>query len=729
MTKFRVKLDKIRYKNDQLFTIAVAHSDEEVPEKYRNKGLIHQLTLKGYFPPNMSTKYLVNGDFEKNKYGFTFLVKQYEEIIDMTENGICNYLSSSIDGIGPTIAKRIYQKFGNSVFDIFDNSPERLSEVKGITAKGIEKIIESYKSTKILRDIMLLSGDAISPKLCGKIYKKFGNRSVEIIKTQPYLLCEINGISFITADKIARGINLAPDDSERIKQGILFVLKEAENQGHVCLPQKELVMRTLSLLNNGFESQVVSVPKIIKIVNTLAMSGCLLGDNGFAYLKANYFDEKDIAKAIVRKCKESTDRLSLENIEKVISEQEEKSGIKLHDQQREAVRRMVQNRFCIITGGPGTGKSTILQIAIETLKVLKKLKDEDFLLVAPTGKAARRMAETTNHKFESSTIHSALHLFEKDEETSECDICTITQKYVFCDEASMIDNWLFARLMSATERSAVILLGDPEQLPSVGAGNVLADLLKCDIPKVKLTKIYRQEGTSSIAINAQKIRYGDFLLEYNKKDFQLRYADSEEEAANLIYSMFKGKSLTQEALNEIQILSPMKKKGRLAGSTELNNGLQEILNPYSPYKNEIKSGSTIFRTGDKVIQLKNRNEIDISNGDTGFIVSVADGNVVVDFGFSKVTYDKSELDQLALGYALSIHKSQGSEYKTVIIPVVTSFYIMLTRNLIYTGITRAKQNVILVGDKKAISIAISNNKQAERYTQLAARIKEQLNNE
>ena len=729
MTKFRVKLDKIRYKNDQLFTIAVAHSDEEVPEKYRNKGLIHQLTLKGYFPPNMSTKYLVNGDFEKNKYGFTFLVKQYEEIIDMTENGICNYLSSSIDGIGPTIAKRIYQKFGNSVFDIFDNSPERLSEVKGITAKGIEKIIESYKSTKILRDIMLLSGDAISPKLCGKIYKKFGNRSVEIIKTQPYLLCEINGISFITADKIARGINLAPDDSERIKQGILFVLKEAENQGHVCLPQKELVMRTLSLLNNGFESQVVSVPKIIKIVNTLAMSGCLLGDNGFAYLKANYFDEKDIAKAIVRKCKESTDRLSLENIEKVISEQEEKSGIKLHDQQREAVRRMVQNRFCIITGGPGTGKSTILQIAIETLKVLKKLKDEDFLLVAPTGKAARRMAETTNHKFESSTIHSALHLFEKDEDTSECDICTITQKYVFCDEASMIDNWLFARLMSATERSAVILLGDPEQLPSVGAGNVLADLLKCDIPKVKLTKIYRQEGTSSIAINAQKIRYGDFLLEYNKKDFQLRYADSEEEAANLIYSMFKGKSLTQEALNEIQILSPMKKKGRLAGSTELNNGLQEILNPYSPYKNEIKSGSTIFRTGDKVIQLKNRNEIDISNGDTGFIVSVADGNVVVDFGFSKVTYDKSELDQLALGYALSIHKSQGSEYKTVIIPVVTSFYIMLTRNLIYTGITRAKQNVILVGDKKAISIAISNNKQAERYTQLAARIKEQLNNE
>ena len=218
-------------------------------------------------------------------------------------------------------------------------------------------------------------------------------------------------------------------------------------------------------------------------------------------------------------------------------------------------------------------------------------------------------------------------------------------------------------------------------------------------------------------------------MEYNKKDFQLRYADSEEEAANLIYSMFKGKSLTQEALNEIQILSPMKKKGRLAGSTELNNGLQEILNPYSPYKNEIKSGSTIFRTGDKVIQLKNRNEIDISNGDTGFIVSVADGNVVVDFGFSKVTYDKSELDQLALGYALSIHKSQGSEYKTVIIPVVTSFYIMLTRNLIYTGITRAKQNVILVGDKKAISIAISNNKQAERYTQLAARIKEQLNNE
>lgn len=726
MEKYSVKLDKIRFRNDDLFTIAVGQSEEEIPEKFRDKGLLHQIVLKGYFPPNTTSRLVVYGGWEKSKYGFTFNVKSYEEKIEMSKQGIINYLVSSISGIGKSMAQKIYAKFGEKTFEVFDNSPEELLAIKGISEKKLVKIMDSYNATKVMRDLMLIGGESITPKLCGKIYKKYGDESIKVIKKNPYALCDIHGISFLTADKIGRNLNSDPCDVERIRQGLIFVLRQAASNGSVCMPQKQLITDTLTLLNHDFLPQpVVGRLLVVSVLKLAAKQGDLQGDNGFAYLRRSYEDEVLSASLVREKVNDSENKFEDSDIERYITEEEKKLGITLHSQQREAVKMAVKNSFCIITGGPGTGKSTILMIVIEVIKKLnKRLNDSDFLLVAPTGKAARRMAETTHHKFSSSTIHSALGLFSSDDdEISGCEIKALPNKYVLGDEASMIDNWLFARLMSACDNSNVILLGDPEQLPSVGAGNVLADLLRCEnVPKVKLNHIYRQADTSSIAINAQMIRYGNFAKLQYAKDFRICYAPDEEAAAETIVNMFKGRQLSKEQLNNIQVLSPMKKAGHPAGCFELNRRLQEVINPYSPYKNQIQFGGTTYRTGDKVIQLKNDTEAGVNNGDTGFITLIEEESITVDFGFTTVDYDKSELENLSLAYAISIHKSQGSEFKTCIIPCVMSFYIMLCRNLIYTGITRAKKNVILVGDKKALSIAISNNKSVERYTQLEQRV-------
>lgn len=719
MEQYNVKLTKIRFQGEDLYTIAEGKAEEEIPEKYRNKGLIHGINLKGYFPRSMSSQYLMFGSWNKTDFGFTFCVSRYEEKIALTKEGIVSYLTSSINGIGPALSKKIYQKFGNKTLEVFDADPQRLLEVKGITEKKLKKMVESYKASHIMRDLLLLCGESISLKLCGKLYKEYGDDAINIIRNNPYKLCDISGISFLTADKVARSVHSDPAREERVEAAIFFVLEQAQGKGHVCLPQKELLLEAESLLNHDFEQRVVSRGQIVQSINQLASSGCLKGDNGFAYLKTAYEDEISAAFNVcklIRRNKKASSKIS-----EIISEVEQEVGITLHEQQREAVQMIAKNNFCVVTGGPGTGKSTILKLAIKVMQKLNKsLHDEDFLLVAPTGKAARRMAETTDYAYTAQTIHSALHLYKNDDEDDYSGLALIPQKIVFCDEASMIDSWLFSKLLAGTKDSQLILLGDPEQLPSVGAGDVLADLLRCDdVPKVRLSKIYRQQGTSNIIINAQKIKYGDFQLEY-RDDFRFYNAQDEEKTADLVVKMFEGKQLSKEQLSEIQILCPLKKKNHAAGSMVLNERLQEIINPYSAYKNQIKYGATTFRVGDKVMQMKNREEV--NNGDTGFITTISGDEVFVDFGFAEVTYDKTELGQISLAYAISIHKSQGSEYETCIIPVTMSMYVMLYRNLIYTGITRAKKNVILVGDKNALRIAVSNNKQKIRYTQLDKRI-------
>lgn len=660
----------------------------------------------------------LDGTWESSKYGLQLKINTCISILPKTEEGIIAFLSSGVlPYIKKKMAVRIYQNFGNDVFSVLENKPEELLKVRGITEKKVKAIQEAYTVNYGYQDLlMLLQPAGVSVSKIKKIIDKFGAAAAEKVKSNPYVLFTINGFGFKTVDEIAQKTHTPPDDPLRIMGALKFVLTEAQNNGHLCMVQEELRSYAYSMLNEGFEIEAVSMDEVTCVIKQMALDGTLKGDNGYAYLAYNY-DNESFAAGCVRAL--LCNRVKPINVDQPISDFE-KSSFPLAQKQKEAIEQFFRNRFSIITGGPGTGKSTVLKAILEVQHSL--YPKTDVLLLAPTGKAARRMAEATGH--EAFTIHSGLHIGE---DTNIDSIEKVLSDVVIVDEVSMCDMRLFAMLMAAidTTKTRLLLVGDSDQLPSVGAGNVLNELITCGkVPVTRLDLVYRQGSGSIIPVNAEKINAGDSKLSYNQ-EFRFIRADEPEFCFDTVVAQYIFE-IKNKGIENCCILCPMKSRG-LNSVSEYNRQIQAAINPPAPNKPEIRLKNNVFRLGDRVMQTKNSENV--SNGETGFIVEIKkdeDDNELCGIRFdgkpNVFWYYAEEMKNITLAYSITIHKSQGSEFKSVIIPMMKSFYIMLKRNLLYTAVTRAKSKVILVGQRQAVFMAVNKTETDKRNTQLGRRI-------
>ena len=660
----------------------------------------------------------LDGTWESSKYGLQLKINTCISILPKTEEGIIAFLSSGVlPYIKKKMAVRLYQTFGNDVFSVLENKPEALLKVRGITEKKLKAIQEAYTVNYGYQDLlMLLQPAGVSVSKIKKIVDKFGAAATEKVKNNPYVLFTINGFGFKTVDEIAQKTHTPPNDPLRIMGALKFVLTEAQNNGHLCMVQEELRSSAYSMLNEGFDIEAVSMDEVTYVIKQMALDGALKGDNGYAYLAYNY-DNESFAAGCVRAL--LCNRVKPINVDQPISDFE-KSSFPLAQKQKEAIEQFFRNRFSIITGGPGTGKSTVLKAILEVQHSL--YPKTDVLLLAPTGKAARRMAEATGH--EAFTIHSGLHIGE---DTNIDSIEKVLSDVVIVDEVSMCDMRLFAMLMAAIDptKTRLLLVGDSDQLPSVGAGNVLNELITCGkVPVTRLDLVYRQGSGSIIPVNAEKINAGDSKLSYNQ-EFRFIRADEPEFCFDTVVAQYIFE-IKNKGIENCCILCPMKSRG-LNSVSEYNRQIQATINPPAPNKPEIRLKNSVFRLGDRVMQTKNSENV--SNGETGFIVEIKkdeDDNELCGIRFdgkpNVFWYYVEEMKNITLAYSITIHKSQGSEFKSVIIPMMKSFYIMLKRNLLYTAVTRAKSKVILVGQRQAIFMAVNKTETDKRNTQLGRRI-------
>ena len=673
----------------------------------------------GYnIPHNEEVELQMEGTWESSKYGLQLKIKTCFVRLPKTEQGIIAFLSS---GVLPYIkhktALRLYAQFGDRIFSVIENSPEELLKVRGITEKKLKAIQEAYTVNYGYQDLlMFLQPAGISVSKIKKIVDKFGAAATDKVKANPYVLFTINGFGFKTVDEIAQKTHTPPNDPLRIMGALKFVLTEAQNNGHLCMVQEEMRTTAYSMLNEGFDNETVSMDEITTVIKTMALDGTLKGDNGFAYLSPNY-DAETYSADRIRKFLCTREKAI--NVDLPISEFE-KNNFPLAEKQKEAIEQFFCNRMSIITGGPGTGKSTVLKAILEVQS--RTAPKSKVLLLAPTGKAARRMAEATGH--EAFTIHSALRINEK---TTIESIETLREDVVIVDEVSMCDMAIFSLLMSSVnpQKTKLLLVGDSDQLPSVGAGNVLHELITCGkVPVTRLTLVYRQRAGSIIPVNAEKINAGNSKLSYSQ-DFQFLPADDPDVCFNTVVDRYI-KEVGRVGKENTCILCPMKSRGKNCVN-EYNKYIQAMINPPAPDKGEIKTKSAVFRLGDRVMQTKNAN--DVSNGETGVIVEVMmdeDDNTLCGIRFDGkndvLWYYPEDLSNITLAYSITIHKSQGSEYRSVIIPMLKSYYIMLKRNLLYTAVTRAKSKVVLVGQRQAVYMAVSKTETDKRNTQLGKRI-------
>jgi exodeoxyribonuclease V alpha subunit len=653
------------------------------------------------------------------QHGRQFKVASFESHQPSDLFGIQKYLESGmIKGIGPIYAERIVKKFGLETLKVIDETPKRLREVEGIGAKRVILIESCWQQQKAIRDVMIfLRSHGISPAFAQKIYKAYGDASIEKVKSDPYLLAkEIHGIGFKIADGIAKGLGMPADCSARIDAGIEYVLWELSNDGHTCFPEKELVIEAAATLD-------VKAERIVQRIEALFAENQLHRENGYVWVKPLYVAETGIAKELKR-LKYAPGFLRQVDIEKALFWVQAQLKIELAKDQKSAVAAAVKEKVHIITGGPGTGKSTITKAI---LRITEKLTDK-IVLAAPTGRAAKRMSEITHKK--ASTIHMLLEMdfqsggFKKNRENPlDCAL-------IIVDEASMIDTLLMYNLLKAIPSTArVIFIGDIDQLPSVGPGNILRDMIDSEkIGVTRLTEIFRQAAGSRIVTNAHRINAGEFpdISTHPKSDFKFIEAETPEEILSTVVDLVTLQLPKTHRLHrflDIQVLSPMKRG--VIGIENLNVVLQQKLNP-SPTP-LCRMGRT-FHVGDKVMQIRNNYQKLVFNGDVGRITAIdlSEQTVTVAFDDRSVSYDFSEIDELAAAYAVSIHKYQGSECPCVIIPVHTTHFKMLHRNLLYTGLTRGKKLVVMVGSKKALAIALHNNEVQKRFTGLLETLKENL---
>ncbi len=647
------------------------------------------------------------------QYGRQFQVELFESKAPSDLIGIQKYLESGlIKGIGPAYAEKIVRRFGVETLQMIDVDPKRLSEVPGIGPKRIELIRSCWEQQKTIRGVMVfLQSYGVSPAYAQKIYKNYGTESVAKVKQDPFALArDITGIGFKIADQIAQKMGISTFSATRIRAGVDHVLWELSTEGHTCYPLNELASSSATMLDVPLEAVFSEIQASVEENFLISRK---IEETSFIWHKPFYHAEIGIARELKR-LQRTPSNLRKINLNKAIEWVEEKLSIQFAPEQRSAITRAVDEKIHIITGGPGTGKSTITRAI---LTISEKLTHQIFL-AAPTGRAAKRMTEITHKK--ALTIHSLLEMnfksggFKKNRENPlEADLLII-------DEASMIDTLLFYNLLKAVSSTTrLILIGDTDQLPSVGAGNVLKDLIFSGVLKVtKLTQIYRQASYSKIVTNAHLINRGEFPDISEGSDFRFIENETPEEIVSTIVTLITDTIPTAyhfHQLEDIQLLTPMKKG--IIGTENLNMVLQKKFHQGRLFLNRM---GRLFCVGDKVMQIRNNYEKNVFNGDVGRIISIdsVDQKLVVNFEDREVSYTFSVIDDLVLAYAISIHKYQGSEAPCIVIPIHMSHFKMLHRNLLYTGITRGKRLVILVGTKQAIGVAVKNDEVKRRYTNL-----------
>jgi exodeoxyribonuclease V alpha subunit len=661
---------------------------------------------------------LCRGSWKRHsQYGLQFEVSSFEATAPADVMGIQKYLESGmIKGIGPVYAKRIVEAFGIKTLDMIDQNPEALLDVAGLGEKRVEKIKSCWQEQRQVREVMVfLRGHQVSPSLAQKIFRAYGQDSIEKVKSNPYAMAkEIFGIGFKTADQIGHNLGIPHNSAVRIDAGIEHTLWELSNEGHVCYPKLELIRETSNRLG-------VTEDEINSRIDLLTKQGELVCERELVWVKPLYLCEIGIARELARLSKSHASLRQVDN-KRAIPWVEEQLKISFAEEQAQAVAATLNDKIHIITGGPGTGKSTITKAILTILSKLTK----KILLAAPTGRAAKRMTEITG--FTASTIHSLLEMnfeaggFKRNKQNPlECDLLII-------DEASMIDTQLMHHLLKAIpSHTKVVFIGDVDQLPSVGPGNVLKDLIHSNrLPLTQLKTIFRQAAGSRIITNAHLINAGEFpdLSPMQNNDFFFMSKETPEDVLKCIVELVTKrlpKTYRFHRFDEIQVLAPMKKG--IIGTENLNLVLQEALNP-SP--TPLQKMGRQFHLGDKVMQIRNNYQKEVFNGDVGRITAIDFTEQVLEvlFEHKRVSYDFTEMDELVLAYAVSIHKYQGSECPCIVIPVHTSHFKLLHRNLLYTGVTRGKKLVVLVGTKKALAIAVKNDEVKNRYTGLKEAIQE-----
>lgn len=720
-------VEKILWRDEATNTTIASFKGENIPKFAQNPLYPESFVVIGVFPKlGKGQRLKLKGKWSRDRKGrWSFYTSSYSEIMPNTKETMVEYLSSGLfKGVGKKTARAIVDTFGVESLDVIKNQPSRLMEVKGISLKKAEAISKSYVQSKHLEKLMLaLKPFQISTSKIIKINKIYGEKALDRIKENPYILCDdIEGIGFKVADLIARHYNKSPNDDFRIRAAIIHTLNESAVEGHTYLPYDLLLRKTQQTLQQGEISGYVDKNDIIRVsIDMNNIKELVIERDHSAYLPIYYASEIAVARKI-KMLLEKKPRKFKYDIEVCIRELEERYKIQYAEKQKEAFRTLVTTNLMIITGGPGTGKTTIIKGIIDIFK--KNFPGSKILLAAPTGRAAKRMEETTGLK--AKTIHRQLEYRPTADGTITCarnENNPLDADMIIIDESSMVDLLLFSTFLKAVDpNTMLIMVGDIDQLPSVGAGSVLKDLIECNkIPVVRLNEIFRQADTSRIIINSSNINNGITELEYGK-DFILI---KEKDAANIpeiIKKCFLSELARTRDINEIQVLTPFRRKTE-NGVEQLNKTLQEAINKKDPKKAELNYFTT-FRQYDKVMQVKNNYEKEIFNGDVGIIkdIDVEEGKLLVEINGEIVEFYKDELSELQLAYATTIHKSQGCEYDTVIIPITMQHKRMLQRNLIYTAITRAKEKVILIGDEAALKYAIRNNKVNNRFSKLKERI-------
>jgi exodeoxyribonuclease V alpha subunit len=718
LTEIKGQIERITYYNEEnSYTIA----------KIRVPGRNDLVTIVGSLPGMSPGEVLkLQGEWQTHpRYGQQFKIISYESVIPATIAGIERYLSSGlIKGIGPVMAQRLVAKFGKETLDVIGHDIDRLREVDGIADKRIEMIRKAWDEQKEIRDVMVfLQGYGVSPAYATKIFKQYGRQAIAVVRENPYRLAEeVFGIGFLTADKIAGKLGIPKDSPLRAKAGIQYVLLQLSDEGHTFYPFKPLLTQCSKILDieeatllEAFQAAAAERKIVIEETENTAA-----GDRA-VYLTPLHVAEVGIAR-LLRTLLASPKQLQLMDREGALKSAQKELNVTLADQQLKAVVEALDRKVMVITGGPGTGKTTIIR-AITHVYAASRQK---IVLAAPTGRAAKRMFEATGR--EAKTIHRLLEYspkigrFKRDEqEPLDADLVVI-------DETSMVDTALMYNLLKAIPpKATLILVGDVDQLPSVGPGNVIRDIIDSGVvPTVRFNEIFRQARRSMIIVNAHRVNNGQMPTSDGQQetptDFYFIEVEEPEKVLQRIITLCKEKIPARfgyNTLTDIQVLTPMHKG--TVGASNLNAELQRELNPS---KDEIARAGRTFKKGDKVMQIRNNYDKDVYNGDIGRIAVIdrEEQEVSVNFDGKLVAYEFSELDELVLAYATSIHKAQGSEYPVVVMPILVQHFVLLQRNLLYTGITRGKKLVVIIGTKKALAIAIRNNKPQMRYTLLKERL-------